>query len=414
MMKKTGLLLLFFVSGICTYAQHRQLSESPHLFEHDYPSVTAENPTIRALMDSVSADSIEANIAHLSSYWNRRCDSRYIYDVQDWLAARYNSLEGIDTVVLHDFKIHKEGYPEETGDNVLAIQWGVTKPEEYVVCGAHYDSWNIEVGNPDSIRAPGADDNATGVAGIWETARLLSRYKFERTIIYGNWCAEEIGLLGSEAYAKECAENQMDIVGYFNMDMNGYLQEGSSIHMHVVYVNQDSLLADMFFDVCHTYFPDMPVHQNWMQGDSDFSSFNRSGYPALHPFEDVYASSPYIHSQQDVLGLSVNNLEQSRQFAQINLGAVAHLAGLFNTSVEENELPSVAMYPNPTTDAVSIVSESGLQRIVVQNLTGQQLEVRALRGENRATLNTSHYTPAMYLVSVTTDQGVVTMRLVVK
>ena len=170
----------------------------------------------------------------------------------------------------------------------------------------------------------------------------------------------------------------------------------------------------MFFDVCHTYFPDMPVHQNWMQGDSDFSSFNRSGYPALHPFEDVYASSPYIHSQQDVLGLSVNNLEQSRQFAQINLGAVAHLAGLVNTSVEENELPSVAMYPNPTTDAVSIVSESGLQRIVVQNLTGQQLEVRALQGENRATLNTSHYTPAMYLVSVTTDQGVVTMRLVVK
>ena len=120
----------------------------------------------------------------------------------------------------------------------------------------------------------------------------------------------------------------MDIVGYFNMDMNGYLQEGHDMRMHVVYVNQDSLLAKMFFDVCHTYFPELPVRQNWMQGDSDFSSFNRSGYPALHPFEDVYASSPFIHTQQDVLGVSVNNLEQSRLFAQVNLGAVAHLAGL--------------------------------------------------------------------------------------
>lgn len=408
-MKRIVLIVLFFMVSLGVYSQ------APHLFEHDYPIVAEENPTIRTLMDSVSIDSIEASILHLSSYWNRRCDSRHIYDVQDWLAARYNSLDGIDTVVFHDFKIHKPGYPEETADNILAIQWGTKTPEEYVICGAHYDSWNGDTTDPDTVRSPGADDNASGVAGIWETARLLSQHKFDRTIIYASWSAEELGLIGSEAYAKECAEKRMDIVGYFNMDMNGYLQEGSDIHMHVVYVNQDSLLANMFFDVCHTYFPDMPVRQNWMpHGDSDFSSFNRSGYPALHPFEDVHASSPYIHTRQDILGVSVNNLEQSRRFAQINLGAVAHLAGLNSTDIEEPKMTAVAIYPNPTQNAVNIVAEDGLQRIVVQNLIGQLIDNKTLNAESRYVLNTSAYASGLYLVSVVTKKGVSTQRLIVK
>ena len=120
-MKHNALLVLLLLSGICIFAQNKSVSESPHLFEHDYPIIATENPTIRALMDSVSIDSIEATISHLCSYQNRRCDSRHIYDVQDWLAARYNSLEGLDTVMLHDFKVNKEGFPEETADNILAI-----------------------------------------------------------------------------------------------------------------------------------------------------------------------------------------------------------------------------------------------------------------------------------------------------
>ena len=406
-MKKVVLIALFLAVSFGVFSQ------TSHLFEHDYPVITEENPTIRALMDSVSTDSIEATIAHLCSYHNRRCDSRHIYDVQDWLVARYNNLEGIDTVVLHDFKIPKEGYPEETADNILAIQWGTKTPEEFVICGAHYDSWNSDTADPDTVRAPGADDNATGVAGIWETARLLSRHKFDRSIIYCNWNAEEIGLIGSEAYAKECAEKQMDIVGYFNMDMNGYLKEGSDIHIHVVYVNRDSLLANMFFDVCHTYYPEMPVRQNWMAGDSDFSSFNRCGYAAIHPFEDVHASSPFIHTHQDVLGLSVNDLEQSKRFAEINLACVAHLAGLNNTSVEEHETTAVALYPNPAKNAVQVLAEEGLRHIVICNLLGQQIKAISLNGENRCTIYTSGFASGVYMVRIHTEKGVATQRLVV-
>lgn len=400
-MKKTILLFLFLLFGGTTFAQH--------LYEHDYPVITEENPQIRMLLDAVSSDSIRASIEHLSSYWNRRYDSRYIWDVQDWLVAYYEHL-GIDTVMLHDFPVPDSGI--ETADNILAIQWGTKTPNEFVICGAHYDSWNSDGTDPDTIRAPGADDNASGVAGILETARLLSRYTFDRSIIYANWCAEEIGLVGSAAYAKNMAEQGMDIVGYFNMDMNGYLEEGDEMHVHVVYRNRDSLIGNYFFNFCDIYYPELPVKRNWMLwGDSDFSSFNRNGYAAIHPFEDVTHSSPFIHSRQDILGLSVNNLEQSRQFAQLNLGAVATLAGINGTSIPETELVDVAVYPNPAKDRVTIVAEEGLRSVKICNLLGLVVEAVELNSENKLTLDLTNYATGVYVVQTFTKKGVVTQKL---
>lgn len=407
-MRRLVFIGLLIVSGLFGFAQ------APHIYEHTYPIVTEVNPEIRAMMDSISIESLKADIEHLCNYHNRRFDSRYIYEVQDWLVSQYYAF-GADTVMLHDFKVNKPGFPEETADNVIAIKWGTTTPEEYVICGAHYDSWNDDGTDPDTIRSPGADDNASGVAGILETARLLSHHTFDRTIIFANWCAEEIGLVGSAAYAHDMAEQRMDIVGYFNLDMTGYLEEGSDIHVHLMYTGQDSLLAKMVYSFSHTYFPEMPIHQNWLAwGDSDYSSFNRNGYAAVHPFEDVHASSPFIHSRQDVLGLSVNNLEQSKRFTELNLGLVATLAGINHHGVAENEAVNVTLYPNPAHDALNIVSKVGLQRVTISNFMGQTITTLAPDGANNVSVCTTGYAAGVYLVSITTEEGVATRRIVVQ
>ena len=405
-MKKQIFIALLLLAGLTASAQ------APHLYEHDYPVIVEENPEIRALMDSVSIDSIRATIEHLSSYHTRRYDSRFIYEVQDWLYDRYNTLP-IDTVVKHDFKLHNLSITE-TGDNILAIQWGTKHPEEYVICGAHYDSYAWDGYDPDTIRSPGADDNATGVAGIWETARLLSQYTFDRTIIYANWCAEECGLVGSAAYAADCAAQNMDIVGYFNLDMTGYLEEGSDIHVHLMFTTRDSLIGKYVFNFSHVYFPEMPIRQNWLSwGDSDYSSFNRNGYPAVHPFEDVHASSPYIHSNQDILGLSVNNLDQSKRFTELNLGLVATLAGLNHDGVAETEAVNVALYPNPAQESVTILADDDILNVSVYNLLGQQIEQRALNGSKQCLLNTSSLASGVYVVKIKTENGWVAKRLTV-
>ena len=406
MMKKVIFIALFLAVSFASIAQ------APHIYEHTYPVIGTENQEIRSLMDSVSVDSIKASIAHLSSYHNRRYDSRYIWEVQDWLVSRYKQM-CFDTVALHDFPIPDTDI--ETADNILAIKWGTKTPEEYVICGAHYDSWNSDGADPDTIRSPGADDNASGVAGILETARLLSNYTFDRTLIFANWCAEEIGLIGSAAYAADCAEARMDIVGYFNLDMIGYLKEGTDIHVHLMYTTQDSLIANYVYNLSHIYFPDMPIRQNWLAwGDSDYSSFNRNGYAAIHPFEDVHASSPFIHTRNDVLGLSVNNMNQAKRFTELNLGLVATLAGLNHDGVSENEENQVAIYPNPAQDAVNILTEDGLQRIEIYNLLGQAIETFEMNGEYQITIHTSQYNSGIYMVRITTERSVVSKQLIVK
>ena len=404
-MKRMVIIVLMVVGCLGVRAQ------APHIYEHTYPVVASENPQIRALMDSVAIDSIEAYIEHLCSYHNRRYDSRYIWEVQDWLVNRYHAF-GVDTVMLHDFPVPDSTI--ETADNIIAVQWGAKTPQEFVVCGAHYDSWNDDGEDPDTIRSPGADDNASGVAGILETARLLSHYTFDRSIIYANWCAEEIGLVGSAAYARDMAEQGMDIVGYFNLDMTGYLQEGSDIHVHLMYTTQDSTIADYVYGFSHTYFPDMPIHQDWLAwGDSDYSSFNRNGYPAVHPFEDVRASSPYIHSRQDVLGLSVNSLEQSKRFTELNLGLVATLAGLQNHDVIENESITIALYPNPAKESVTILADDELQHVTVINIIGQSLAHNVVRGNNKYVLDINQFPSGIYLLKISTKRGTATQRLVV-
>lgn len=365
-MKRGVASLFFLVMALCFVKGLK----AQHLFEHTYPVVQVENPVIRQLMDSVSKDRLEATITHMQSYHTRRWDSQMVYEVQDWLFDTYRGM-GLDSVFLHDFSFKFHDTLRESSDNVIAIQRGLVYPNEYVVCGAHYDSYNNTPGHPDSLRAPGADDNASGTSGILETARLLSQCRFERSILYCGWAAEEAGLKGSAAFAKACNENRVDIVGYFNLDMIGYLREGDDMQMRLIYVDRDSTLANYIYQFCEVYDPALPVIQGWIVGgDSDFSSFNRNRYAAVHLFENTHYYSPYIHTTDDILGVSVNSMDQARRFTEIHLGLVATLAGLINTSADEFESDQLTVYPNP---AKSLINVKGvpMQQIEIYNTFGQ-------------------------------------------
>lgn len=131
-MKKLLFLLLNVLVSSLIYAQGTH-------FDQIYPSVNEEDANIRNMMDQVSTDSLVATIEKMSSFHTRRYDSRFIYDVQDWLYGRYELLD-LDSLYLHNFELPDLGY-FETADNVIAIQRGTKYPDEYVVCGAHYDSY---------------------------------------------------------------------------------------------------------------------------------------------------------------------------------------------------------------------------------------------------------------------------------
>lgn len=272
---------------------------------------------ITDLLNEVDTANLHAYVLHLQNYGTRNAYKNGSILAQNWIYDEFESF-GL-AVELHDFSM--PGGP--ASDNVIATLTGTKYPDEYVVLGAHYDSYAS--GNNE----PGADDNATGTAGILEIARILSQYEFDRSIIFATWSGEEYGLYGSAAWASQAANNGMNILGYFNIDMAGYLQAGSYIHTDLIGPASASELKQFYKDVCAIYLPDFPVEPGALSGgDSDHTSFNNNGYQGIFPFEDSQNYSPYIHTSNDLIGPSVNNFEQHGVFVQATLASVVSMANM--------------------------------------------------------------------------------------
>ena len=356
----------------------------------DFPVITEENPIIREMMNQVNQDSLQATVQHLQDYGGRFFSSDQAFAASDWVASKMEAL-GLE-VEQQGFYVNSWVGSGQAAPNVIGIQRGTLYPNTYVVCGSHFDSftWDVLYGGND---APGADDNATGVASVLESARIMTQYEFEYSIIYCAYGAEEEGLYGSEAYASRCQQEGMDIIGYFNNDMNGYLY-GDVIHIDCIYPDAVAPIGDYYMNVANIYFPEMPVrHVNFNEGDSDHTSFNNHGYMGIYPFEDYQNYSPYIHTTSDVIGTSVTSFAMSQRYCQMNIGCLAEIATLAGETpmVECNPVQNFHLeYPNPGREMshVTLVWEAPLP-----GSTGTCQKYEIYRdGSYHATVENGNYT----------------------
>ena len=263
----------------------------------DFPVITEEDPIILNLVEKVDADNIIANIQTMQDFGTRRCNKEGSVVAQNWIKGEYESY-GLD-VSLHKIP---DTYPWWGGgkvlsDNVIAIQYGTQYPDEYIICGGHYDSFAFS-----GATEPGADDNASGTAGIMEIARILSQYELQRSIIYCAFTAEECGLYGSEYYAQKCSNDGLNVLGYFNLDMIGYLKPGTPVHVSLIYPSFAAPLANYNNNITDIYFPNIPItsYPGLSGGDSDHTSFNQNGIYGIWTFEDWQYDSPHIHTSNDL------------------------------------------------------------------------------------------------------------------
>ena len=343
----------------------------------DFPQVTEVNPLIREMLDQVNQDSLEATVQHLQDYGHRLWNSDNAYAASDWIASRMEAL-GLE-VEQQPFYADTWLGADSAAPNVIGIQRGTFYPDTYVVCGSHFDSFsweNMYFGGT----APGADDNATGVASVLESARIMTKYAFEYSIIYCAYGCEEMGLYGSEAFASRCQEQGMDIIGYFNNDMNGYLY-GDQIHIDCIYPNSVEPIGTYYMNVGSVYYPELPIrHVNFDEGDSDHTSFNNHGYMGIYPFEDYQNYSPYIHSSNDLIGTSVNSFEMSQQYCQMNIACLAEIAKPDIDVVGENEYNATLVYPNPSNGTFNLNLGEGQWKVEVYDITGRKVYENRLDG----------------------------------
>ncbi len=279
------------------------------------------------VIDAISADSLLTHVEQLSLYPGGELRTRYVRREECLDEARtyiVDCLERYGAVVdTHHFGV--AGYTCEEGisgpvviypaENIVATLPGSGRLQgSYVVC-AHYDAI---AGNsfPDTAHfwwcdnpAPGADDNATGVATVLEMARVLieSGASFPFDIRFILFSGEELGLLGSDAYVDSIAAVGDTIYAALNVDMIGYkLSPDHPDTCHLVTNQGTRWFANWILDTAETVYPSHFDGLDVVRIDkalmySDHGSFWMNGYDALIAIEhwNPRVRNPYYHTIQD-------------------------------------------------------------------------------------------------------------------
>ena len=189
------------------------------------------------IIEEVSADRIESDIRKLAGFGTRNTFSdtvsqtRGIGAARRWIKSEFDGISKecdncLEVFYQKDF-VTKEGNSRVPHDawvvNVVAIQRGTKYPNRYIIMSGDIDS-RASSTMDFTTDAPGANDNASGMAGAIEAARVLSKYDFESSIVYVGLSGEEQGLFGGAGLAKYAQENDWEIIGVFNNDMIGNIK----------------------------------------------------------------------------------------------------------------------------------------------------------------------------------------------
>jgi Zn-dependent M28 family amino/carboxypeptidase len=192
---------------------------------------------IYAIIDAVSADRIQKDITTLTEFGTRNTfsdtvsNTRGIGAARRWIKSEFEQISKDCKNCLNVF-YQKDLVTTDMGSripkdawvvNVVAVQKGTKYPNRYIIMSGDIDSRASDTMDF-TTDAPGANDNASGMAGTIEAARVLSKYQFENSIIYVGLSGEEQGLFGGGGLAKYAKEKGWDIIGILNNDMIGNIK----------------------------------------------------------------------------------------------------------------------------------------------------------------------------------------------
>jgi leucyl aminopeptidase len=274
--------------------------------------------TVTAVLPTLDARRILATIAELSAMKNRYYQSESGAAASAWLRQKWQSFTTRPDVTV---ELIDHGYRQKS---VVMTIPGSKTPSEIVVIGGHLDS--IALGGA-SARAPGADDDASGIATLTEVARVLLAADFrpERTIQFMAYAAEEVGLRGSLSIAKDYQKRGVDVVGALQLDMTNY--QGSDRDIWIIDDFTSKAQNGFLVKLIEAY-----VGATWGSdvcgyACSDHASWNRIGVPASMPFESRSKQmNKRIHTRDDTLEQSGNNAAHAVKFARLGAAYAIELA----------------------------------------------------------------------------------------
>ena len=288
--------------------------------------VPLPDPRVQEVVDRFDAARWFADVQTLAAWDRSSYGTTPLEAARDFIAARFADLE-LD-VELMPFAMPGIGAGSITRHNVIGTWTGTTRPDEWVVVGGHYDSRNNV--STATARTPGAEDNATGCAGVIELARMLVASEPTRSIAFICYAGEEQGLRGSRAHVErlraEDAFGSIDLVA--TLDMIGYSADGQLESLFESSSAQAALLQ-RFGTAAATYAPELAVVLSTMPFGSDHVPYINEGLPAALSIENDWDLYPHYHRTTDTpANIGPHALAMGGAILKTNAALIAEAAGL--------------------------------------------------------------------------------------
>jgi len=278
------------------------------------PSPRRWDPAVQALVDEIDGDRWFVDVETMALF-NRYTEGPGILDARDWLAAAFGELPGL-TVETPSFMVGGT-----VAYNVIATLTGATRPDDWYIVGGHYDS----ISEAPMTAAPGAEDNASGCAGVLELARVLTANPPEGTVLFICYAGEEQGLVGSEDHVADllASGNASKVQAMLDLDMIAFTEDGD-LDCLLESEAFAQFLIDLLADAAAEYTTLRIETSLWAWG-SDHVPYLEQGIPALLAIENDWSDYPYYHTTDDLpYHLSVT---MGEEVLKMSVAALAELAG---------------------------------------------------------------------------------------
>jgi subtilisin-like proprotein convertase family protein len=316
----------------------------------DLSSQVIYSSKIDSIINLVSMQSISRMNKELSgdttvlvSGVNRKNYSRYYLSPDNVRAARYIYEKFLSYGLTPKYMINNI-----SNNNVYAVKTGTKYPDKKVIIGAHYDdiTWPTLPGIYDTIH--GADDNASGVCAVLESARLLANMDMDYTVIFVAFDEEEMGLYGSMAFADSCLARNENIVGVINLDMIGYDANNDS-KSRIMTDTNSQMFYNIFSQVVQKYNIGLyPIKALSTGGGSDHYYFWVNGYKAITSIEDDF--NAYYHTVNETFDKF--NVPYFHKMVKAAVGFLMTLATDKYLNIEMNHNPLASTYETGSRVAV--------------------------------------------------------------
>jgi Zn-dependent M28 family amino/carboxypeptidase len=267
------------------------------------------------ILDEINSTKLKEWIDTLSSFPTRHTKSSYIENVAYWLKSEFENVCKDSRVFFHNYAQRDQNQIFNLKNIICSSKQGLapSSPSSYhnntIIIGAHYDSRAENINNT-YARAPGADDNASGVSAVLELARILSHLNLKYNLQFVLFSGEEqYGEWGSKKYVKYLDNNNQtkDIDLYINLDMIGYTPPDETKNKVILvydvgnkYRKNDKYSKNiaLFVKKIASNYTDLEVELVELE-NTDLASFEAFNHTVIGIYDGGEENNPHYHKSTD-------------------------------------------------------------------------------------------------------------------